>query len=67
MARGGRVAGIVAVDVYEAAIRLVTDMQMLAANATTLEPASSVIALCGEATRDVAATQISCMRWLLDS
>ena len=54
------------VDAYEAAIRAATDAQLSAARAIAVEPARSVLASCADLTRDIGATQLSSMRWILD-
>jgi hypothetical protein len=54
------------VDAYEAAIRAATDVQLDAARAIALEPARSVLASCADLTRDIGATQLSSVRWILD-
>jgi hypothetical protein len=54
------------VDAYEAAIRAVTDVQLNAARAIAVEPARSVLASCAHLTRDIGATQLSSVRWMLD-
>jgi hypothetical protein len=54
------------VDAYEAAIRAATDVQLTAARAIAVEPARSVLASCAHMTRDIGATQLSSVRWILD-
>jgi hypothetical protein len=54
------------VDAYEAAIRAATDVQLSAARAIAVEPARSVLASCAHMTRDIGATQLSSVRWILD-
>jgi hypothetical protein len=54
------------VDAYEAAIRAATDVQLDAARAIALEPARSVLASCADLTRDIGATHLSSVRWMLD-
>ena len=54
------------VDVYEAAIRAATDVQLNAARAIAVEPARSMLASCADLTRDIGATQLSSVRWMLD-
>jgi hypothetical protein len=54
------------VDAYEAAIRAVTDAQLNAARAIGVEPIRSFVASCADLTRDVGATQLSSVRWILD-
>lgn len=60
---GGAVA---CVDAYETAIRALTDVQLSLARAVNVEPARSTLAHCAEATRDIGATHLSRMRWILD-
>ena len=71
----GRVAKVVLVpwggaeaflDAYEAAIRAATDAQLNAARAIAVEPARSVLASCADLTRDIGATHLSSVRWILD-
>lgn len=71
----GRVARVVlvpwggaeaCVDAYEAAIRAVTEVQLNAARAIAVEPARSVLASCADLTRDIGATHLSRVRWILD-
>jgi hypothetical protein len=54
------------VDAYELAIRAAADAQLDAARAINLEPARSVLASCAHMTRDIGATQLSSVRWILD-
>jgi len=54
------------VDAYEAAIRAATDAQLNTARAIAIEPARSVLASCADLTRDIGATQLSSVRWILD-
>ena len=54
------------VDAYEAAIRAATDVQLTAARAIAVEPARSVLASCADLTRDIGATHLSSVRWMLD-
>jgi hypothetical protein len=54
------------VDAYEAAIRAATDAQLSAARAIAVEPARSVLASCADLTRDIGATHLSSVRWILD-
>jgi len=71
----GRVAKVVLVpwggaeiwvDAYEAAIRAATEVQLDAARAIAVEPARSVLASCADLTRDIGATHLSRVRWILD-
>jgi hypothetical protein len=54
------------VDAYEMAIRAVSDAQLTVARAVEVEPVRAVLASCSEMTRDIGATQLSSVRWLLD-
>jgi hypothetical protein len=54
------------VDAYEAAVRAATDVQLNTARAIAIEPARSVLASCADLTRDIGATQLSSVRWILD-
>jgi hypothetical protein len=54
------------VDAYETAIRAVTDAQLGAARATDVEPVRWVLASCAHLTRDIGATHLSSVRWILD-
>lgn len=54
------------VDAYEAAIKAVTDAQLGAARAIDVEPVRSVLASCAHLTRDLGATHLSGVRWILD-
>jgi len=54
------------VDAYETAIRAVADAQLSVARAVDVEPVRAVIASCAGLTRDIGATHLSGMRWLLD-
>ena len=54
------------VDAWEAAVRAATDVQLNTARAIAIEPARSVLASCADLTRDIGATQLSSMRWILD-
>ena len=54
------------VDAYETAIRALTETQLGVAQAFEVEPVRAVLASCAELTRDVGATQLSGMRWILD-
>lgn len=53
-------------DAYETAIRAVTDAQLGAARAVGVEPMRSVLASCAHLTRDIGATHLSGVRWVLD-
>ncbi len=54
------------VDAYEAAIRAATDAQLNIARAIGVEPIRSLVASWADTTRDVGATQLSSVRWILD-
>ena len=53
------------VDAYERGIRVLTELQWSVAR-VMVEPARSIAAGCADLTRDIAATQVSSARWLLD-
>ena len=53
-------------DVYEAAVRAVTEFEWLLARTAVYEPTSSLARACAEVTRDAAAVQLSTARWVLD-
>jgi hypothetical protein len=55
------------IDVYEANIRVATDLQLTVARAVDLEPVRSFAATCADLTRDIGATQVSSARWILDA
>jgi len=54
------------VDAYEMAIRALTDAQLTVAGAVDVEPVRAVLASCAEMTRDIGATHLSSVRWILD-
>jgi hypothetical protein len=54
------------VDAYEAAIRTATDTQLHAARMVDSGPMRTMLASCADMTRDIGATQLSTVRWLLD-
>ena len=54
------------VDAYETAIRAFTDAQLGAARAVEVEPMRWVLASWAHVTRDIAATHLSSVRWVLD-
>jgi len=54
------------VDAYETAIRAVTDAQLGAARVVGVEPVRWVLASCAHLTRDIGATHLSGVRWVLD-
>ena len=54
------------VDAYEMAIRALTDAQLTVARAVEVEPVRAVLASCAEMTRDIGATHLSSVRWILD-
>ena len=53
-------------DAYETAIRALTDAQLSVARAVEVEPVRSVLASCADMTRDIGATHLSRVRWILD-
>lgn len=54
------------VDAYEMAIRALSDAQLTVARAVEVESVRAVFASCSEMTRDIGATHLSRVRWLLD-
>lgn len=54
------------VDAYETTIRAVTDAQLGAARAVGVEPMRWILASCAHLTRDLGATHLSRVRWVLD-
>ena len=54
------------VDACEMAIRALSDAQLTVARAVEAEPVRAVFASCAEMTRDIGATHLSRVRWLLD-
>jgi hypothetical protein len=54
------------VDAYESAIRATTDAQLDVARGIPLEPLRAFVASCANMTRDIGATQLSSVRWMLD-
>jgi len=53
-------------DTYEAATRLIVDLNRIVARNTTMEPIAFVAERLAELTRDAAAIQLSTIRWMLD-
>jgi hypothetical protein len=54
------------VEAYESAIRATTDAQFQVAREIPVEPVRAFVASCANLTRDVGATQLSSVRWMLD-
>ena len=54
------------VDAYEAAIRTATDAQLNIARVIAVEPIRWFVTSCAHATRDIGATHLSSVRWILD-
>jgi hypothetical protein len=54
------------IDAYETGIRALTELQWSVARVIDLEPVRSIASSCADLTRDIAATQVSSARWLLD-
>ena len=54
-------------DAYEDAIRRTSDAQRRLAGRVPFEPASAVLRATADLTRDIAAMQLSGVRWLLDA
>jgi hypothetical protein len=55
------------IDAYEAGVRAATDFQRSVARGIDIEPAHSIAASLADLTRDMAAAQVSTVRWLLDA
>ncbi len=53
-------------DAYETAIRAATDHQLRVARAVEVEPVRWYLASCANLTRDIGATHLSRVRWLLN-
>jgi hypothetical protein len=56
----------VVLDRCEAAVRLVTNLQLTVARTVTVEPVRTVASTLAGVTRDVGAAQLSLARWFLD-
>ena len=54
------------IDVYEAAVRTVTEVEWFLSREMADEPISCLVGACADVTRDVTAIQLSTARWLLD-
>jgi hypothetical protein len=54
------------IDVYEAAVRTVTEVEWFLSREMADEPISSLVGACADMTRDATAIQLSTARWLLD-
>jgi hypothetical protein len=54
------------VDAYEAALRATTDAQLHLARVVESGPMRTMFASCADMTRDIGATQLSTVRWILD-
>jgi hypothetical protein len=54
------------IDAYETSVRALTDLQWTLARVIEIEPAKAIAVGCADLTRDIAATQVSSARWLLD-
>jgi hypothetical protein len=57
----------VAINAYEDVIRKSCDLQRTLARTLGFEPARSILNTTADLTRDIAAVQLSGVRWLLDS
>jgi hypothetical protein len=53
-------------DAYENAVRAATEAQLTVARLIAVEPIRSFVVSCAHATRDVGATSLSSVRWMLD-
>jgi hypothetical protein len=54
------------VNAYETAIRAATDHQLRVARVIDVEPVRSYLASCANMTRDIGATHLSRVRWILN-
>jgi hypothetical protein len=54
------------VDAYETAVRALTEAQLTVARAVEVEALRAVLASCADLTRDIGATHLSRVRWILD-
>ena len=53
-------------DAWETGVRAIADAQLNAARLIDVEPVRSVLASCAHLTRDIGATHLSAVRWILD-
>ena len=53
-------------DTYEAAVRVLTELEWILARSAVFEPISSIAASSASITRDLAAVQLSTARWVCD-
>jgi hypothetical protein len=56
-----------AIDAYEDAVRRTSDAQRRLAGRVPFEPARALLRASADLTRDIAAAQVSGVRWLLDA
>jgi hypothetical protein len=54
------------VDAYEMTIRAMSDAQLGIARSVEVESVRAAFTACAEMTRDIGATQLSGLRWILD-
>jgi hypothetical protein len=64
--RTARAVAATSIDVYEATIRAVTELEWLLARIAIFEPAGSLARAWADLTRDATAVQLSTVRWTLD-
>jgi hypothetical protein len=64
--RAARAVTAAKIDTYEAAIRLITDLERIVARTMASEPLGSLAGGLADLTRDATAIQLSTIRWLLD-
>ncbi len=63
--QGAWAVAALSLDIYEAAVRVLTELERLAAR-TASEPARSLTRAWADLTRDATAVQLSTARWVLD-
>ncbi len=64
--RTARAVAMANVDGYEAAVRVVIDLERIVARTAAFEPVSAFAGRLADLTRDTAAIQLSAIRWMLD-
>lgn len=63
--QSARAVAALNLDIYEAAVRVLTELERLAARMAS-EPARSLTRAWADLTRDATAVQLSTARWVLD-
>lgn len=66
LARLARAIAAGSVDTYEAVVRAVTDVERAVGRSGPCEPLGVAAARLADLTRDIAAIQLSTIRWILD-